>query len=105
MTVTKSATIAGNEDGFVGVTDVIDYTILVTNTGNVTIKGVELIDTLTDGDGNVLNIDTSAWLVRDIAPGKTEIYTAFILSNNQLQTVAVLSIQFRLLVLIQTEIQ
>ena len=77
LTVTKSASIAGNEDGFVGVTDVIDYTILVTNTGNVTIKGVELIDTLTDGDGNVLNIDTSAWLVRDIAPGKTEIYTAF----------------------------
>ena len=62
---------------FVGATDVIDYTIRVTNTGNVTIKGVELTDTLTDGNGNTLNIDTSAWLVRDIAPGQTEIYTAF----------------------------
>ena len=54
----------------------IEYTIRVTNTGNVTVKGVQLIDTLTDGDGNTLNIDTSAWLVRDIAPGHTEIYTA-----------------------------
>ncbi|MGB1992209.1 MAG: DUF7507 domain-containing protein, partial [Flavobacteriaceae bacterium] len=77
LTVTKTATIVGNEDGFVGATDVIDYTILVTNTGNVTIQGVELTDTLTDGNGNALNIDTSAWLVRDIAPGQTEIYTAF----------------------------
>jgi gliding motility-associated-like protein/uncharacterized repeat protein (TIGR01451 family) len=77
LTVTKTATIVGNEDGFVGATDVIDYTIRVTNTGNVTIKGVELTDTLTDGNGNALNIDTSAWLVRDIAPGQTEIYTAF----------------------------
>ncbi|MDG0968057.1 MAG: hypothetical protein P8N93_07085, partial [Flavobacteriaceae bacterium] len=61
---------------FVGATDVIEYTIRVTNTGNVTIKGVQLTDTLTDGNGNTLNIDTSAWLDRDIAPGHTEIYTA-----------------------------
>ena len=76
LTVTKTATIIGDDDGFVGATDVIEYTIRVTNTGNVTIKGVQLTDTLTDGNGNTLSIDTSAWLVRDIAPGHTEIYTA-----------------------------
>ena len=76
MTVTKTATIIGDDDGFVGATDVIEYTIRVNNTGNVTIKGVQLTDTLTDGNGNMLSIDTSAWLVRDIAPGHTEIYTA-----------------------------
>ena len=76
LTVIKTATIIGDDDGFVGATDVIEYTIRVTNTGNVTIKGVQLTDTLTDGNGNTLNIDTSAWLVRDIAPGQTEIYTA-----------------------------
>ena len=76
LTVIKTATIIGDDDGFVGATDVIEYTIRVTNTGNVTIKGVGLVDTLTDGNGDILNIDTSAWLVRDIAPGQTEIYTA-----------------------------
>ena len=76
LTVIKTSTIVGDDDGFVGATDVIEYTIRVTNTGNVTIKGVQLTDTLTDGNGNTLNIDTSAWLDRDIAPGQTEIYTA-----------------------------
>ena len=54
LTVTKTATIIGDDDGFVGATDVIEYTIRVTNTGNVTIKGVQLTDTLTDGNGNML---------------------------------------------------
>jgi gliding motility-associated-like protein/uncharacterized repeat protein (TIGR01451 family) len=76
LEVIKTATIIGDDDGFVGATDVIEYTIRVTNTGNVTVKGVGLVDTLTDGNGDILNIDTSAWLVRDIAPGQTEIYTA-----------------------------
>ena len=76
LTVTKTARIIGDDDGFVGATDVIEYTIRVTNTGNVTVKGVGLVDTLTDGNGNTLSIDTSAWLDRDIAPGHTEIYTA-----------------------------
>ena len=67
--MTKTATVVGDDDGFVGETDVIDYTIQVTNTGNVTIEGVDLTDTLTDRNGNALNIDTSAWIARDIAPG------------------------------------
>ncbi|MEE3020804.1 MAG: FxLYD domain-containing protein, partial [Bacteroidota bacterium] len=75
--VTKTATIVGDEDGFVGETDLIDYTIQVTNTGNVTLYNVDLTDTLTDGNGNSLSIDTSAWVVRDIAPGETEIYEAY----------------------------
>ncbi|MEC7084524.1 MAG: hypothetical protein VXW60_00135, partial [Bacteroidota bacterium] len=75
--VTKTATIVGDEDGFVGETDLIDYTIQVTNTGNVTLYNVDLTDTLTDSNGNSLSIDTSAWVVRDIAPGETEIYEAY----------------------------
>jgi gliding motility-associated-like protein/uncharacterized repeat protein (TIGR01451 family) len=75
--VIKTATIVGDEDGFIGETDLIDYTIQVTNTGNVTLYNVDLTDTLTDGNGNILSIDTSAWLVRDIAPGETEIYKAY----------------------------
>ncbi|MGB2184137.1 MAG: DUF7507 domain-containing protein, partial [Flavobacteriaceae bacterium] len=77
LTVIKTATIVGDEDGFVGETDLIDYTIQVTNTGNVTLYNVDLTDTLTDGNGNSLSIDTSAWVVRDIAPGETEIYEAY----------------------------
>ena len=77
MIVTKTATIVGDDDGFVGETDLIDYTIQVTNTGNVTLYNVDLTDTLTDGNGNSLQIDTSAWVVRDIAPGETEIYEAY----------------------------
>ena len=57
----------------------IDYTIRVTNTGNVTLYGVTLVDTLIDGNGNQLTIDTSAWLLRDIEPGETEIYSAYYL--------------------------
>jgi uncharacterized repeat protein (TIGR01451 family) len=79
MEVTKTARITADADGFVGTSDLIDYTIRVTNTGNVTLYGVTLVDNLTDGNGNQLTIDTSAWLVRDIEPGETEIYSAYYL--------------------------
>ena len=75
LEVIKTATIIGDDDGFVGATDVIEYTIRVTNTGNVTIK-CSTYRHLNRWQREALNIDTSAWLVRDIAPGQTEIYTA-----------------------------
>jgi uncharacterized repeat protein (TIGR01451 family)/gliding motility-associated-like protein len=77
LKISKSARVMGDEDGFVGVTDIIDYTIRVTNTGNVTLYDVVLTDVLTDGNGNPLQIDTSEWVARDIAPGNTETYTAY----------------------------
>ena len=79
MEVTKTARITADADGFIGTSDLIDYTIRVTNTGNVTLYGVTLVDTLIDGNGNQLTIDTSAWLLRDIEPGETEIYSAYYL--------------------------
>nr|WP_321231209.1 gliding motility-associated C-terminal domain-containing protein [uncultured Psychroserpens sp.] len=54
----KSATITDNGDGVLGVGDTINYTITVENTGNVTLDGVTITDTLTDLDGNVLTLTT-----------------------------------------------
>ncbi|WP_282032721.1 DUF7507 domain-containing protein, partial [Winogradskyella eximia] len=39
-----------------GVNDLITYTIVVNNTGNVTVSDITLSDTLTDLDGNVLSL-------------------------------------------------
>ena len=44
------------KDGFVGGGDVINYTITVKNIGNVTLTGVTVSDTLTDGNTSTLNM-------------------------------------------------
>jgi len=54
--VTKTAAITDNGDGDTGAGDVINYTITVENKGNVTLTGLTLVDTLTDGSGGSLTL-------------------------------------------------
>jgi len=53
----KTAVVTDNGDTVLGVDDVITYTITVENTGNVTLDGVGVADTLLDANGNALTLD------------------------------------------------
>ena len=57
LEVTKTAVITDNGgDGNTGAGDIINYTITVENKGNVTLTGLTLVDTLTDGSGGSLTL-------------------------------------------------
>ena len=57
LEVTKTAAITDNGgDGNTGSGDIINYTITVENKGNVTLTGLTLVDTLTDGSGGSLTL-------------------------------------------------
>ena len=56
LEVTKTAAVTDNGDGNTGASDVINYTITVENKGNVTLSGLALVDTLTDGSGGSLTL-------------------------------------------------
>ncbi len=56
LEVTKTAAVTDNGDGDTGASDVINYTITVENKGNVTLSGLTLVDTLTDGSGGSLTL-------------------------------------------------
>ena len=58
INVVKTAVVTDNGDGYNGAGDVISYTITVANTGNVTLSGLTLEDTLTDADGNTLSLSS-----------------------------------------------
>ena len=58
LDVTKTTTITDEGDGIIGAGDVINYTITVKNIGNVTLTGVTVSDTLTDGNTSTLNMST-----------------------------------------------
>ena len=83
--VTKTATITDNGDGFNGSGDIIEYTISVENTGNVTIDNINLEDTLTDGDGNSLLLSNGPFFAGSdqnspdgtIQVGETATYIAY----------------------------
>ena len=82
----KTQTITNtNSDGIIGgINDVINYTITVTNTGNVTLTDVEIVDTFTDIDGGNLTLTAGPTYqnadegssVGTLIPGETATYTA-----------------------------
>ena len=57
MEITKSASVVDNGDGVNGTADVIVYTITVNNTGDTSLTGLTISDTLTDANGTVLSLD------------------------------------------------
>ena len=56
--VTKTVTVTDNGDGFIGKGDIIRYTITVKNTGNITLSGLTVSDTLTDANSSTLSLSS-----------------------------------------------
>ena len=85
LTVSKSVSVTDNGDGVTGIGDVATYTIAVENTGNVTLENITVVDTLTDLNGNTLNLDSGpsysgsdqGSALGTLQPGETSNYTAF----------------------------
>ncbi|NBS19968.1 MAG: DUF11 domain-containing protein, partial [Flavobacteriia bacterium] len=89
LDVVKTASVNdSNGDGQTGAGDVINYTIRVTNNGNITLTSLTLSDTLTDGQGNALTLGnpmgnpqysstTMGSVVGTLKPGEVQTYTAF----------------------------
>ena len=58
--ITKTAAVTdSNGDGETGLSDVINYTFKIENKGNVTLTGLTISDTLTDGSGGALSLNVS----------------------------------------------
>ena len=83
--VVKTFTVSDdNPDGQTGEGDTITYTIVVENTGNVTLTSITLDDTLTDHNGNALSLDSGPTFVSanagspggTLSAGETATYTA-----------------------------
>jgi gliding motility-associated-like protein/uncharacterized repeat protein (TIGR01451 family) len=89
--VTKTYAITDDGDGLNGAGDIINYTITIQNTGNVTINGLSLIDTLTDGNGNTLSLTTGPSFISNsdgsaqgtILTGEVSTYNATYLITQQ----------------------
>ena len=56
--VTKTVTVTDNGDGITGLADIVQYTIAVQNTGNITLSGLTVSDTFTDANSNTLSLSS-----------------------------------------------
>ena len=60
ISATKTVESTDNDgDGYVSAGDLLTYTILIENTGNTKQESIELEDTITDFDGNVLSLNSA----------------------------------------------
>ena len=94
--VTKTANVKDvNSNGINDLGDKITYVIKVENKGNVTLTGLNFIDTLTDGDGNSLSLTNSityytstvSSVIGTLKVGETETYTAtYTISQNEVDS-------------------
>ena len=83
--ITKTSSENDGGDGTMDVGDTIDYTLTITNTGNVTLDTISLTDTLTDGSGIETDLSSAITLVSlngtpqalldDLEVGDVAIYT------------------------------
>ncbi|RPG54724.1 MAG: DUF11 domain-containing protein, partial [Flavobacteriales bacterium TMED96] len=73
VTIAKTATVSDvNGDGLNGVGDIIEYTIVVTNTGNTQLTTTTILDNLTDGLGNPRSLNTTVTYVSTTATVVTQ---------------------------------
>ena len=56
--VVKTYSMIDNGDGKIGLNDTIDYTITVINNGDVTLSNVQIVDMLSDYDGDSLELSS-----------------------------------------------
>ena len=76
--VTKQANVLDDGDNELGAGDVIQYTITVVNTGQITLHTIRFIDQLSNGLGVNLSYDAPGIVNNDdpLAPGASRVYTA-----------------------------
>ena len=88
---TKTYEIIDNGNGTTGVGDIIKFIINVENTGNTSLTGLFITDTLTDGDSNVVSITDGPYFVSstpdstqgNLKVDETATYIAFFTINAQ----------------------
>ena len=85
LEVTKLADVTDNGDEEVGMGDIITYNITVANTGSSVLTNLSIIDQLSDGDGNDLDLSNGPFFsgssmnsnIGTLMPGEIANYIAF----------------------------